>query len=130
MDRRALGYLTLFASVGTLLCCALPALLVLVGFGAVVASTLSAAPWLVTLSRHKAWVFAASALLIAANMYYVYRLAPRLAVARGMCPPGEADACAITSRWTRALLWISVTLYGVGFAVAFLLPSVLERLDR
>lgn len=50
------GYLALFSSVGTLVCCALPALLVLSGFGATVASLLSAAPWLVTLSRHKAYV--------------------------------------------------------------------------
>jgi len=48
-----LAYLSLFTSMGTLLCCALPSLLVLVGLGATVASVLSAAPWLVTLSGHK-----------------------------------------------------------------------------
>ncbi len=33
-----LGYLSLFSSLGTLLCCALPALFVLLGLGATVAS--------------------------------------------------------------------------------------------
>jgi mercuric ion transport protein len=53
-----LGYLSLFTSFGTLLCCALPSILVLVGLGATVASVLSSVPWLVTISRHKDWVFA------------------------------------------------------------------------
>lgn len=53
-ESRAFGYLSLFASFGTLICCALPSLLVLLGLGATVAAFLSAAPWLVTLSRHKA----------------------------------------------------------------------------
>jgi len=47
-----LSYFSLFSSVGTLLCCALPSVLVLAGLGATVASTLSALPWLVVLSHH------------------------------------------------------------------------------
>lgn len=124
-----LGFLSLFSSVGTLLCCALPALLVLFGLGAAVAATMSAAPWLATLSRQKAWLFAVSAILIAENIYYVYRLAPRLAVSRGACPPDEADACAVTSGFSRAMLWVSVSVYAIGFVVAYVLPLVLERID-
>jgi mercuric ion transport protein len=62
-----LGYLSLFTSLGTLLCCALPALLVLIGLGATVASVVSSAPWLITLSRHKNWTFTVAGLLIGAN---------------------------------------------------------------
>ena len=43
------SYLSLFTSVGTLLCCALPSLLVLFGLGATVAFVLSEAPWLVSM---------------------------------------------------------------------------------
>src|SRR3954470_18385189 len=81
-----LSYLSLFTSFGTLLCCALPSLLVLLGLGATVASFLSAAPWLVILSRHKPWVFTISGLLIGGNLLYVYGIAPRLRVAGGTCP--------------------------------------------
>ena len=35
----------------------LPSILVLLGLGTTVASLLSAAPWLVSLSRHKIWTF-------------------------------------------------------------------------
>lgn len=73
-----LGYVSLFTSVGTLLCCALPSLLVLLGLGATVGAVLSSAPWLVTLSRHKQWVFLVSGLLIAGNFVYLYKLAPKL----------------------------------------------------
>src|SRR3954466_13905244 len=77
-----LSYLSLFTSFGTLLCCALPSLLVLLGLGATVASFLAAAPWLVALSHHKRWVFAISGALIVANFYYTYWLAPRLQASR------------------------------------------------
>ena len=119
-----LAYLGLFSSVGTLLCCALPSLLVLLGFGATVASALASAPWLVTLSRHKAWIFATSGLLIAANFYYVYRLAPRLLARNGACAADD-PTCARASRTSRALLWVSALLLAAGFAVAYLLPAVL-----
>ena len=45
----ALSYLSLFTSLSTLLCCALPSLFVLLGLGATVASLLSQAPWLVAM---------------------------------------------------------------------------------
>ena len=128
-ESRLVGYLGLFSSVGTLLCCALPSLFVLLGFGATVASLLAVAPWLVALSRHKAWVFALATLLIAVNWYYVYRIAPRLLVASGTCAADDPDACAratVVSRW---LLWCSTVMLGAGLSVAYLLPMVLERVD-
>src|SRR5437764_15400703 len=84
-----LSYLSLFTSFGTLLCCALPSLLVLVGLGASVASALSAAPWLVALSRHKNWTFAVAGVLMAANVFYVRKIAPRV---QAGCAIGD-DAC-------------------------------------
>ncbi|MBI4421977.1 MAG: hypothetical protein HY560_14225 [Gemmatimonadetes bacterium] len=124
------AYFTLFASLGTLLCCALPSLLVLLGFGGTVISVVSGLPWLVTLSRHKAWVFGGAGALLAANFYYVYRLAPRLAAAGGACPPGEEEACARATRVSRVLLWASVAVYGLGFSVAYVLAAVLQWLER
>lgn len=129
-ESRLLAYLGLFSSVGTLLCCALPSLLVLLGFGATVGSLLSALPWLVAISQHKGWIFAVSAFLIAANFYYVYRVAPRILVERGSCPADDPDACARATRLSRALLWSSTILMAVGASVAYILPIVLERLDR
>ncbi len=127
-EHRMLGYLSLFTSVGTLLCCALPSVLVLLGLGATVASVLASAPWLVTVSRHKQWVFAASGLLIAGNFYYVYRLAPRLLVRSGACAIDD-PTCARATRTSRIVLWTSAILLLIGFTVAYVLPVVLESLD-
>lgn len=126
-ESRFPSYLALFASLGTLLCCALPSLLVLLGFGASVASFLSAAPWLVIPSRHKGWVFGVTALLIATNFYYVYRLVPGLLSARAACPPEDHEACAAASRVSRVVLWLSAAIFCIGFFVAFLLGPMLAR---
>jgi mercuric ion transport protein len=122
-----LSYLALFTSFGTLLCCALPSLLVLIGFGATVASFLSAVPWLVALSRHKVWVFAISGMLIGGNLLYVYVIAPRLKDQDSACPTDEPSACASASRFSRIVLWVSATIYAIGVFSAFVLGPLLMR---
>jgi len=124
-ESRLLGYVGLFSSVGTLLCCALPSLLVLLGFGATVASFLSVAPWMVELSRRKGWVFGIAAVLVAANAYYILRIVPRLLVSRGACPADDPDACARATRFSRLLLSASTLMLVVGASVAYLLPALL-----
>src|SRR5918911_2401981 len=94
-----LSYLSLFTSVGTLLCCALPSLLVLLGLGATVASLLSEAPWLVAMSHHKHWVFLIGGLLISGNFIYVYVVAPKLQARSGACDPNAPAACQTASRF-------------------------------
>ena len=123
----ALSYLSLFTSLGTLLCCALPSLMVMLGLGATVASFLSAAPWLVMLSRHKTWVFTVSGLLIGTNLLYVYVLAPRLRNTGAVCPSNAPHACNAASRFSRVVLWISTVIYGVGAFSAFILGPLLLR---
>lgn len=125
----ALSYLSLFTSLGTLLCCALPSLLVLFGLGATVASILSAAPWLVTLSHHKHWVFLAAGLLISTNFVYLYAVAPKLQARSGACDPSAPAACQTASRFSRMVLWCSAALYLVGCFTAYLLGPILVRFD-
>ncbi len=122
-----LSYLALFTSVGTLLCCALPSLLVLFGLGATVASFLSAIPWLVTLSRHKHWVFVVSGILIFGNILYVYMLAPRLQAQSIGCSLDDPRACVTASRFSRYVFWISAAVFGIGFCSAYLLGPLLMR---
>jgi mercuric ion transport protein len=124
-----LSYLSLFTSFGTLLCCALPSLLVLLGLGATVASFLSAVPWLVTLSHHKNWVFAISGLLMAGNFIYVYALAPRLRTRELACSTDGPEACAQASQTSRVVLWISAILFCGGAFTAYLLGPMLMLSD-
>jgi len=122
-----LNYFSLFTSVGTLLCCALPSLLVLVGLGASVASMLSFMPWLVTLSRHKQWTFGVSGVLIALSFVNMYYIAPRIRARE--CSADDPSACEEASQFSKILLWVSVGIYAVGVFVAYVLGPILTRLD-
>jgi mercuric ion transport protein len=129
MMRPTLSYLSLFTSIGTLLCCALPSLLVLFGLGATVASMLSEAPWLVTMSHHKHWIFVVAGLLISGNFIYVYVIAPKLPATSGACDPSVPSACQTASRFSRIVLWCSAALYTIGCFTAYLLGPILTRFD-
>jgi len=110
----------LLTSLGTLLCCALPAMLVAVGAGAVVAGLVTAVPQLVILSEHKGVLFAVAGGLLAAAALarHVSRNAP--------CPAdaGQAALCARLRRGGGIILFVSAGIYAVGFFFAFLAPVV------
>lgn len=125
----ALSYLSLFTSLGTLVCCALPSLLVLLGLGATVATVLTEVPWLVTLSHHKHWVFIVAGLLISGNLAYVYAIAPKLQLRNGACDPNDPTACQTASRFSRAVLWCSVIVYSIGGFTAYILGPLLVLFD-
>lgn len=129
--RRAtlLNYFSLFSSFSTLLCCALPSVLVLLGMGATVASLLSVAPWLVSLSRHKIWTFGISGALIATSFVVTYWIAPRLQQGEA-CAADDPTACGAATRMSKILLWVSAAIWSVGFFVAYLLAPILGRIDR
>jgi mercuric ion transport protein len=129
--RRAslLNYFSLFGSFSTLICCGLPSLLVLLGMGSAVASLLSAAPWLVSLSRHKVWTFSIAGTLIALSFVVTYLIAPRLRQGEA-CDAEDPTSCGKASSVSRILLWVSGVIWSCGFFVAYLLGPILERLDR
>ena len=108
--------LTIFASVGTLLCCALPALLVSIGAGAAMASLISAVPQLVSISEHKImlFIFAGIVIVISGVMSYRNRHLP--------CPtnPIAARSCRRVRRISTAVFLLSAALYSVGFYFAFI----------
>lgn len=115
--------LALVTSSGTLVCCTLPALLVAVGAGAALSSLVSAVPQLVFLSEHKGWVFGiAGAMLAVAGMaQWRNRTAP--------CPldPALRASCLRTRRWAAQVYGLSVVLFAVGLAFAYLLPWWMQR---
>lgn len=108
--------LSLFTSAGTLICCALPALLVTLGAGAALAGLVSAAPWLVALSKYKIWTFGVSGgmILIAGALRFGARNAP--------CPIDvqQAAACTRLRKISGWIYWLSVAIWCVGFFFAFI----------
>ncbi len=112
------AWLALLCSTSTLVCCALPALLVALGAGAALAGLVSAFPALVWLSEYKAWVFGLCAvmLLLAGVVQWQNRYAP--------CPsdPKLANACQKARRISVWVYAFSVLMFMVGGMFAFVLP--------
>lgn len=104
----------LLLTAGTAVCCALPILLVAMGLGSAVAAMTSAAPWLVTLSQQKLWIFSAAALALIVAGVLLYRPGRS-------CPadPELARACARIDRVSRAVWWLSVAVWLLAAFFAF-----------
>ena len=115
LKQTGLSWLTLFASGGTLICCALPIILVTLGLGATVAAFTSSFPLLVTIAQHKAWVFTGSGAMLLVSGWLMYRPGRT-------CPadPELGRLCDQTQVWNRRLYWSSVTLWSIGFFAAYL----------
>ena len=123
-DRPYLRWLTLFVSGGTLVCCALPIVLVTLGFGAVAASLSYNLPGLVFLAENKAWTLGLSALLLMLLAWIVWRPGQS-------CPadPRLAAYCEQAKTWNRRIFWSSVTIWGIGFFFSYLLLPLRQLLD-
>ena len=122
IDRRSLigPTLSLFASTSTLLCCALPALLITIGAGAVMAGLTAAVPGIMWLSANKGPLFVASGVLLSASalMQWRARNAP--------CPadPEQAAACNALRVLSRRILIGSSAVYVTGVFFAYLWPLI------
>ena len=117
-----LSWLSVFASGSTLVCCALPALMVAIGAGAALAGLVSAVPQLVWLSEHKVPLFTMSGFILAGAGVLQWRARKASA-----CPadPALAEACATTRDFSVWAWWFSVTVYFVGLFFAFIAPLFL-----
>jgi hypothetical protein len=114
----AASLLSLFASSSTLVCCALPALLVAIGAGAALSGLVSAFPQLVWLSEHKVELFTFAGIMLTASgaLQWHNRTAP--------CPtdPALRAACLRTRTTSLRMYYASVAVYAVGGWFAFAQP--------
>ena len=115
-----LEVLTVLSSFSTLLCCALPALLVSLGAGAALASLIAAVPQLVWVSEHKIPLFAFAGLMLVVSGISTYRnrSAP--------CPadPVQAKSCLRLRRLSMGIFYFSAAAYVIGFFFAFLISRI------
>ena len=114
----ASSLVTLLASSGTLICCAIPALLVSIGAGAALASFVTVFPQIVWISEYKEIVFAISALLmiIGGVLQWRNRNAP--------CPidPTLRDACLQTRKTSLRIYLASLFILMIGGWFAYIQP--------
>ncbi|MGL4230720.1 MAG: hypothetical protein ACRDAM_13550 [Casimicrobium sp.] len=116
-----LTWFSIFTSASTLVCCAIPALLVAIGAGAALASLVGAVPQIVWLSEHKTAVFSMAGVMLAIAGYFQWqaRFAP--------CPldPALAEACTRQRKISKTIYFVSVAIYLLGGFFAFVLPAIL-----
>lgn len=116
----AASVLSLFASSGTLICCALPALLVALGAGAALSSLVAVFPGIVWVSEFKEIVFGFAGLMMGAGGLAQWR------VRSAPCPVDLAmrRACLRTRRFSLWLYFVSVALFATGGWFAFVQPLI------
>jgi hypothetical protein len=114
--------LSLFASGGTLVCCALPALLVALGAGATLSSLISVFPQLVWLSEYKVEVFSFATMMLVLSGFMQWRV-------RSLpCPvdPVLAAVCTQTRKISFSVYVVSVLIYLIGGFFAFIAPKLIQ----
>ena len=110
-----ISWLSLFTSIGTLLCCALPSTLVLLGLGSTVAGFLGKYPELIWLSENKGIIFTVSFLMIGLSLY------SQKVAANRPCPIDKKDDCERTKNWSKYILYFTIVVNLIGVVYAYVL---------
>ncbi len=121
MMKKLFNFITLFGSFSTIICCALPALLIFFGVGGVVASLISTFPALIVLSEHKEILFlVAGVLLIINGLIQWYNKDV-------VCPVDKkmARACGSTRTVTKIIYIFSLIIYLCALVITFVVPLFL-----
>ena len=116
-----LGLITLFASSSTLICCALPALFVLLGAGATFASIVNFFPQLIVISQYKVIISIVTGiiLLLAGFLIKKASLLP--------CPtdPNLRDTCLKTRKRSKVIYFASIGIFVFASFFTYILPIYL-----
>ena len=119
---RSLATLALLFCSSTLMCCALPAALVMIGAGSVLASLLSWLPGMVILSEQKLLVFGIAGISLIMTAFALKQSS------RMPCPldPSLSRRCRRRLSQGRRLYVLSCTAFIIGIFFAYVLP-VLQK---
>lgn len=115
------AYGSLFVSFSTLFCCALPALLVLLGFSLTgVLTFFTAIPGWQQVGSYDMWLFGGSALLLLVGFYLAYFVQGAPGDVKCELPQGSGgSACSIAVLWNRRILWLAFFLLLLAAAMNF-----------
>ena len=115
---------SLVASSGTLICCALPILLVSIGFGSAVVALNSELPLLANLTNYKGWLFLISGTLLLLAAWQLHST-------RNLCPadPKLAKSCMRIKNFSKNILIVALIFWAIGFIAAYIALPVRVWLD-
>ena len=116
-----LGLITLFASSSTLICCALPALFVLLGAGATFASIVSFFPQLIVVSQYKVTISIVTGIILLFAGFLIKKasLLP--------CPtdPKLRNLCLKTRKRSKVIYFASIGIFVFASFFTYVLPIYL-----
>ena len=113
-------FFSFFASTGTIVCCALPALLVALGAGASLSSFLGAFPEIIWISQYKDFVF------LFAFIFILFAGIAQLKARNFPCPANKelAYKCNKSRKISLYVYLFSVMLLSIGFIITFIFPML------
>jgi hypothetical protein len=118
-ESKWMKFVTLFASLGTLFCCTLPSVIIILGFGASLASFLNEYPALITISENKNAIFGLSFFMLALS-FLAQKKAQKL-----VCPVDKKEVCQNTRKWSNSLLYVTLGINVISSFYVFVLPYLL-----
>lgn len=118
-ESKLVSYLGLFTSFGTLICCAIPSTLVLLGLGASVAGFVGEYPQFIWVSENKGAVFGVSFFMLGIS-WLSQKNAERLS-----CPIDKKEDCTRTKSWSKKIFLLTAVINLIGATYAFVLPRLL-----
>ena len=121
MNEKSANLLSLFASSSTLICCALPALLVSLGAGAAFANLITVFPFLVILSQYKIYISLFALVIITIAGFVNYR------TYHMPCPidPELGKSCLQTRKRSRFIYYFSVILFMFASTFTYIIPKLI-----
>jgi hypothetical protein len=120
MFKKVMTFFSLFGSLASLLCCALPVTLVALGMGATFASLTSVFPQVLWITKYKETLFALTGLLLIISHILKKQSEKR------ECPLDfkQREICQ-SSKWaTSKIYWFSVVIYIIGLLFSYIIPKV------
>ncbi len=114
---KTLGYISLFTSTSTLMCCALPSLLVVLSLGGALASFYSKYPIIGIFGEYSNTIFIIAGLLILFNVILLVRSQ------KTTCDITNREACTSSKSLSKYILLFSIVIYliSLGFKLSYLL---------
>ncbi len=111
-----LPFFGLFTSVSTILCCALPIILVTLGIGAVFANLTANFPFITWLAERSLYLFTIATNLLLIGGYFIF-IKPQT------CPADKklAEICNKTKKFNKIVWWMSVIILAISFFFKYIL---------
>ena len=116
--KKFIDFFLLFSSTSTMICCALPALMISIGAGSTMAFLSGNIPGFIWLSQNKSYLF------IFAGIMLILGGVLQLKNRSLECPPdgSQAASCQASKSWSKYIYFISLIIYLIGGFFAFIAP--------